>query len=195
MTARNVRNRGGSGYRAVPLRQATRLFGVNPVVMVTTVGKDGRPNVMTCAWCTPYDFVPPQLLLVIDSGSLTFANLRATGAFTVNIIPAVMARVAVQCGSVSGRTADKFARFGVRLLPAKKNGVPAVAGAAAYLECVLADRALLRKGITLGRGVYAAARPAAFRAGAWRTGAGARVLHHLGGGDFSVAGRRLSLDL
>lgn len=178
----------------MPLRQVTRLFGINPVVMVTTVGRDGRPNVMTCAWCTPYDFSPPQLLLVIDSGSLTFANLRATGVFTVNIIPAAMARVAVQCGSVSGREDDKIARCGLRLLPAKKNGVPALAGAIAYLECRLADRALLRKGLTLGRGVYAAARPAAFRAGAWRMGrAAARVLHHLGGGDFAVAGRRLSI--
>ena len=146
-------------HAAVPLRQAYRLFGLNPVVMVTTVGRDGRPDVMTCAWCTPYDFSPPQLLLVIDRGSLTFANIRATGKFTVNIVPAAMARAAVQCGSVSGRAVDKFSRFRLAAAPAKKNGVPALAGALARLECVLAERALLRRGIVVGRGVHAAAQP------------------------------------
>ncbi|HNW94518.1 MAG TPA: flavin reductase family protein [bacterium] len=188
LTARRRAVRAGV-FTAVPLAQAYRLFGANPLVMVTSVDRNGRVNVMTCAWCTPYDFAPPQLLLVIDSGSLTFANIRATGRFTVSIVPEKLAPLAVRCGGVSGRETDKLQQFAVALAPAKKNGVPALAGATAYLECELADRALLRKGLVCGRGRYAAARPAAFRAGAWRTAAGA-LLHHLGGAEFLAGGRR-----
>ncbi len=92
--------------RSVPLAQAYRLFGSNPLVMVTSVGKRG-PDVMTCAWCTPYDFNPPHLLLVIDPASLTAANIRATGVFAVHSVNEALARLAVRCGSVRSSRRSK----------------------------------------------------------------------------------------
>lgn len=179
--------------RCVPLPQAYRLFGSNPLVMVTSVGQRG-PNVMTCAWCTPYDFNPPHLLLVIDPASLTAANIRATGIFAVHIVNEALARLAVRCGSVSGRTVDKFARFGI-VWRAGRNGAPVLADAPAYLECALTDAALAKKqGIIIGRGTYAAAFPAVFRRGCWQPRAAAgRLLHHLGGNRFLRAGGTLTV--
>lgn len=174
--------------RRVPLAQACRLFGSNPLVMVTSIGRCG-PDVMTCAWCTPYDFTPPHLLLVIDQATLTAANIRATGVFAVHIVNEAMVRLAVRCGSVSGRQGDKFARFGIAWR-AGRNGAPVLADAPAYLECALTDFTLAKKqGISIGRGTYAAALPAVFRRGCWQPRAAAgRLVHHLGGNRFLRAG-------
>lgn len=67
-----------------------RLFGFNPVTLITTVGKDGSINAAPHAWVTIVDYSPPQLLFSVNIKHDTYRNVKETKEFVVNIPSADM---------------------------------------------------------------------------------------------------------
>jgi flavin reductase (DIM6/NTAB) family NADH-FMN oxidoreductase RutF len=91
----------------------------------------------------------------------------------------------VGCGNASGRTTDKFTRFGLTALPASLVSAPLVAECWANLECRLVDEALADSYNFVVLEVVAAWIDPARKA--------PRTLHHRGRGEFAVDGRVLRL--
>lgn len=58
------------------------------VVVLTAVGEDGRPYGLTVSAFCPVSLDPPLVLVCVDRSSNTLPALRASGAFTVNILAA-----------------------------------------------------------------------------------------------------------
>jgi hypothetical protein len=97
-----------------------------PVVLLTTARK-GQVDVMAMSRHTMLEFEPP----------------------TVEI-----AEAAASCGNCSGRTVDKFARFGLTALPASRVSAPRVAECYANLECRVIEAMDPEADAVLHRGAY-----------------------------------------
>jgi flavin reductase (DIM6/NTAB) family NADH-FMN oxidoreductase RutF len=79
-----------------------------PVVLVTV-----DRNIMTAAAFHFYSFDPPSVMVGIRPRNLTYELIMERREFGINI-PAVEQLDAVRvCGSLSGRTVDKFAEAGL----------------------------------------------------------------------------------
>ena len=59
-----------------------------PAVMVTTVGNEGRPNIITISWAGTVCSEPPMLSISVRPERHSFKLLRETGEFVVNILTA-----------------------------------------------------------------------------------------------------------
>lgn len=170
--------------KSFPLGKVYRLLESGPVILLATASK-GRANVMPMSWHTMIDFDPPLVGIIVDEESLTFQTLRATRECTINIPTVSIGKPVVGCGRVSGRKADKFQRFGLTPLPAGKVGAPLVGECYANLECRVVDARLAKQyNLFIVQVVQAWVDPSV-RA--------PKTLHHLGGDQFMIAGRRIRI--
>jgi flavin reductase (DIM6/NTAB) family NADH-FMN oxidoreductase RutF len=105
-------------------------------VTVVTVGRGGAENALTVSWAAPVSFDPPQFLFAVDRLHWSVEFLRSTRNFAVNLL-----REGEQ------KLAGHFARqsvWGEEKLDAVEThesdtGAPVLAGAAAYLDCEVAQ--------------------------------------------------------
>lgn len=102
------------------------------VAIVTSIDVDGGPCGMTCTSLASVCLTPPTLLVCLRSDSATFAGVRATGAFAINVLHA-RARDAAQLFS-SGRP-DRFRAVNWRRSP---GGMPRLLdGVVAAADCAV----------------------------------------------------------
>lgn len=177
----------------VDLSHASRLVNHGPTVLVTSADGDGR-NVMAAAWSMPVEFTPPRIAIVIDKKTYTRELVAASGAFGICIPGAALVDLTYAVGSCSGRTVDKFERYGIVTRPGPVLGLPLIeAGCAAWLECRLISEPHSEDAYDtcFGEVVAAAADARIFSGGLWNfndTNTQLQTIHHLGGGNFVRAG-------
>jgi flavin reductase (DIM6/NTAB) family NADH-FMN oxidoreductase RutF len=166
--------------KTLPLAAVYRLLEPGPVVLLTTAHK-GRLNVMPMSWHTMIDFEPPLVGAVVSDRNYSFGLLRATGECVINIPTVELLAKAVACGNCSGRATDKFATIGLTPVPALRVKVPLVAECPANLECRVVDTRLVTQYNLFVLEVVKA----------WREPRPKRLqtFHHLGRGQFMIAGR------
>ena len=108
-----------------------------PVVLIGS--GEGTPlepyNVMTAAWCGIVNSEPPMLSVSIRPERYSYRTIVERGEFTVNVPTAKIVSAVDSCGVVSGKTIDKFSRFGLTALPGEKISAPAVKECPINLEC------------------------------------------------------------
>jgi flavin reductase (DIM6/NTAB) family NADH-FMN oxidoreductase RutF len=103
----------------------------------------------------------------------------------INIPMAALAAKVVGCGNATGAKLDKFAKFGLTPVPAQKVRAPLIAECYASLECKVIDTTLVAKYCFFIIEVIAAWVDTAVKK--------PRTIHHLGKGNFMVAGERIKL--
>jgi flavin reductase (DIM6/NTAB) family NADH-FMN oxidoreductase RutF len=96
-----------------------------------------------------------------------------------------LAEQVVGCGNTSGKSVDKFDRFGLTAKPASLVDAPLIAECFANLECRVVDTRMVPKYCFFVLEVVKAWVDPAVKA--------PRTLHHLGMGRFMVAGERIKL--
>jgi flavin reductase (DIM6/NTAB) family NADH-FMN oxidoreductase RutF len=111
------------------------LFGPVPVVLVTTVDGEGKPNVFTVGWTGVACSRPPMITIAVRKERLSYANIRATGEFVINLTTREMLKMTDFCGCRSGRKIDKIKHFGLDLEPGTDVAVPSLAKSPVALEC------------------------------------------------------------
>jgi len=170
--------------RSFPLSKVYGLLEPGPVVMVTTA-RGGRPNIMTLSWHTMIEFEPPLVGFVISNRNHSFGLLKATGECVINIPTVEIAEKVVGCGNSSGATTDKFETFSLTPKTAARVGAPLIEECYTNLECRVADtRMVARYGLFVVEVIQAWIDP---------TVKNPRTIHHLGSGNFMVAGERIKL--
>jgi flavin reductase (DIM6/NTAB) family NADH-FMN oxidoreductase RutF len=109
----------------------------SPVLIIGTYDADGRPNIMNAAWGGIVCSSPPAISVSLREATLSYHNIKKTGAFTVNIPSEKYVKEADFAGMVSGRECDKFKE--VNLTPEKSQLVnaPIVKEFPYTLECKL----------------------------------------------------------
>jgi flavin reductase (DIM6/NTAB) family NADH-FMN oxidoreductase RutF len=181
-----------SHFQPVPLEHASRLLNHGPTILVTSA-HGGKRNVMTAAWSTPVEFTPGRIAVVIDKSTYTRTLMLASGMFGIGVPGAAFMDKAYAVGGVSGENLDKFARYDVPFAPGPVLGLPTIeAGCAAWLECRLLRQPETEEAYDtfFGEVVSAAADARVFSNGHWTfdaSNADLHTIHHLGGGQFTLA--------
>ena len=177
-------SKGSSPMEELPLSEVYQLLEPGPVVLLTTAQK-GRTNVMTMSWLTMVEFVPPLVACVVSSEDYSFAALVAEHECVIAIPAVELAPVVVKVGNSSGRTVDKFKKFGLTPRPAEFVVAPLIAECFANFECRVVDTSLADKYNLFVLEVVKA----------WKDPQQKRpkTIHHHGYGNFVVDGKTITL--
>ncbi len=111
------------------------LFGPVPVVLVTTVDRDGHPNIFTVAWTGVACTKPPLVTIAVRKERLSHENITATGEFVINLTNRQLLKITDFCGCRSGRKLDKIKHLGLELEPGVDVRVPSLQKSPVALEC------------------------------------------------------------
>jgi len=168
-----------------PLGKVFQLLEPGPVVLVSTMSRSGRTNLMTMSWHMMMDFEPPRIACVLSEGNHSFRALAETGECVIAVPDARLAETVVDIGNCSGDRRDKFRDFGLTPVPAAMVRPMLVAECFANIECRVADDALVeRYDLFVLEGVRAWRDPR-------KMGPDLRspkTIHHVGDGTFRVDG-------
>jgi flavin reductase (DIM6/NTAB) family NADH-FMN oxidoreductase RutF len=108
-----------------------------PVVVITTINKEGVPNVFTAAWVGTACTKPPIITVAIRPERLSYENIKSTNEFVVNLPTKDMVKVVDYVGVKSGRTNDKIKEMNLELDPSQNVKVPSIKSCPVSLECVV----------------------------------------------------------
>lgn len=165
--------------RELDLCKAFTLLEPGPVVLVTT--HDGKAdNIMTISWTMVMDFTP---LFAITTGvwNYSFAALCSNRECVIAIPTVDLLDKVVGIGTCSGADTDKFSRFGLTAVPARRVRPPLIGECLANIECKVVD-IVERHGIVVLEGLAAYL----------DTGREERrTVHAVGDGSFIVDGHRI----
>ena len=126
-----------SGKAEVAVSTAYGLLHPMHTVLVSCVGKTGKPNIITLAWAIPASITPPLVAVSIAPKRHSHTLIQATKEFVVNIPTMNILRETLFCGRHSGRDHDKFREAHLTPLPAKSVKPPIIKECVAHLECKL----------------------------------------------------------
>ncbi len=108
-----------------------------PVVLVTCVDSEGKPNIVTLAWAGTVCSDPPTLGLGIRPHRYSYELIEDAGEFVVNIPTVDILKETDYCGMVSGKDVDKFSETGLTPEPALKVKPPLIQECPVNIECIL----------------------------------------------------------
>ena len=112
-------------------------FFPQPTTIISSVSLDGETNLMTASWAGIVSKTPPTIAVSLNKDRKTYENIRQTGEFVVNMVPASLAIEADYCGLRSGRNKDKLELTRLNLEPAAIVSVPLLVESPLNLECRL----------------------------------------------------------
>ncbi len=170
--------------KALPLSKVYQLLEPGPVVLLTTA-QGGRPNVMTMSWHTMVEFEPPRVACVVSEADFSFTALRKTKECVIALPAVELASKVVRIGNCSGRNVEKFVKFGLTPLPAKRVAPPLIAECFANLECKVIDTSLVNKYDLFVLEVVEACIARSYNR--------VKTIHHRGYGRFVVDGETITL--
>jgi flavin reductase (DIM6/NTAB) family NADH-FMN oxidoreductase RutF len=174
----------------VAFSTAYRLLHPMHTVLVSCIGKDGKPNVLPLAWVMPTSRDPALVAISVAPSRYSHGLIAESGEFVVNLPTVDIIKKTLACGRTSGKTSDKFAETGLTPMPARKVKAPIVKECVAHLECKL--RSQFKTGdhtIFVGEVVEAYANKGVFT-DKYNIDK-ARMLYHLGGNVFATLDPRL----
>ena len=170
--------------KSYPLPKVYGLLEPGPVVLVTTANAK-RANIMAMSWLTMIEFEPPLVGCIMSNRNYSFKMLMASSECVINIPTVEIAEKVVGCGNSSGKRIDKFKKFGLTSMPALRVGAPLIDECYANLECRVVDTSMVDKyGLFVLEVVKAWINPSVKNP---------QTIHHLGNGNFMVAGERIKL--
>lgn len=126
--------------REVPIAEAWKQKYPEQVVFATSVGSDGKPNIIVLGWAMPTSGSAPMVAISVGHTRYSHQTISAGGDFVLAFPAASMTDAMMYCGTHSGRDGDKFGPAGLRTLPARRVRSPLVDGCVANFECRLVSQ-------------------------------------------------------
>ena len=111
-----------------------------PVVLVTSVNSEGKPNIITLAWAGVVCSDPPTLGLGIRPPRYSYRLIEDAGEFVVNLPTVNILKEVDFCGTVSGKAVDKFSETELTPEPAEHVKPPLIRECPVNLECILKQK-------------------------------------------------------
>lgn len=108
-----------------------------PVVVIASYACDGKPNIMTAAWCGIVNSNPPSVAVSLRKATYSYNALVKREAFTVNIPSQDYLAETDYVGIASGRDSDKFTESGLTPLKSELVDAPYIAEFPVVVECKL----------------------------------------------------------
>ena len=106
-----------------------------PAVMVSCKRPGERPNIITVAWAGTVCSDPVMLSVSVRKERYSYAILKETGEFVVNLVTGDLVYGADYCGVKSGRDVDKFKDLNLTPLESSFIQAPGIAESPVNLEC------------------------------------------------------------
>ena len=105
-------------------------------LLLVAQGKSGKPNAMAIGWGVIGSiWSRPVFTVLVRPSRYTYQLLEENGDFTVNVLPHKMKSAVDLCGTVSGRTHDKFAEAKLTAAPGLHSKTPTIAESVIAYEC------------------------------------------------------------
>jgi len=127
----------GEIYMAKQVWKPSTILNPVPAVMVTCMGKDGKPNIITLAWVGTINSNPPMVSISVRKERYSYQLLEETGQFVVNLTTEKLAFATDFCGVKSGRNVDKFAAANLTPEKASRVDVPLIGESPVNIECIV----------------------------------------------------------
>ncbi len=108
---------------------------VRPVVVVTTLSRDGIPNAAPFSFCTPISFDPPVFSIACQPGHDTWRNIRETGEFVINLPGEDMGGAISVLGRKFPPDVDEIKEAGLTETQSKMVSPPRILEAYGWYEC------------------------------------------------------------
>jgi len=105
-----------------------------PVILVGA-NVDGKPNLMTVAWCAVANSEPQMISLSIAPTRYTFRGILQNRTFSANIPTVDLIKEVDYCGLVSGAEANKAEVCGFEVFYGKLGNAPLIEQCPINLEC------------------------------------------------------------
>lgn len=121
----------------ITIQQAQVLTSPNPFALVVSRTPEGGANLTAVSWWTYVSNRPPIIALSLSQRGFGCACVARTGTFTLCVPDETMARQALFCGTVSGRTVNKAEAAGIPLRDRDSDFPPVVEGSQLALLCRL----------------------------------------------------------
>ncbi len=106
-----------------------------PAVLVSCGERPETYNLLTIAWTGTVCTSPPMCSISVRPERHSYAIIRRTGEFVINLTTRSLARATDWCGVRSGRDFDKFREMGLTPAPALQVAAPIVAESPVNIEC------------------------------------------------------------
>lgn len=106
-------------------------------VMVSCIGRAGVPNIITIAACGIASSSPPLISLALGVRQYSLELIKETEDFVVNIPSQDQVQITDWCGSVSGRSVNKFIVGGLTPGKSLKVKSPYIVECPVNYECTL----------------------------------------------------------
>lgn len=110
-----------------------------PVVMVTSKGKEEKPNIITIAWTGTICSDPPMVSISVRKERHSHKLISESGEFVINLTTEDLAYATDYCGVKSGKDVDKFREMNLTPLKADKVSAPLIAESPVNLECKVTE--------------------------------------------------------
>lgn len=109
---------------------------LNPLpAVIVSCGNEERSNLITIAWTGTICTNPPMLYISVRPERFSYAMIKESMEFTVNLTTSDMARATDWIGVRSGRDYDKWAETGLTKYPGVTVKCPAIAESPLSIEC------------------------------------------------------------
>ena len=179
-----------SAKTSVTISSAYRLLHPMHTVLVSCIGKASKPNVTTLAWAMPTSINPPLLAISLAPQRHSHSLIEESGEFIVNVPTLELLQAVYACGSLTGRSFDKFKKTNLTPMPAKKVKAPAIRECVAHLECSVDNKFTTGDhSVYVGKILEAYADVGVFTESYDLKKA--RMLYHMGGNSFAILDPKL----
>jgi len=179
-----------SGKLEVDSAYTYRLLHPMHTVLITCIGKAGKPNVTTLAWAMPTSNKPPLVAISVSPQRHSHMLIEESQEFVINIPTLELLQSVYACGTFSGRSFDKFKKAGLTPIPGKKVKAPAIRECVAHIECIVDTQ--ISTGdhtVFVGKIVVAYANPGVFTER--YSLEAARMFYHPGGNNFAILDQKI----
>ncbi|MEG0971216.1 MAG: flavin reductase family protein [Lachnospiraceae bacterium] len=110
-----------------------------PPVMVSCGKENEEPNILTVAWTGTICTNPPMVSISIRPERYSYAIIKETGEFVINLTTKELAFAADYCGVKSGREVNKFLDLKLTPLPSQKVKAPGISQSPVNVECKVVE--------------------------------------------------------
>lgn len=113
------------------------MLNPTPVVLVTSINKEGKTNVFTIGWVSTVCTKPPVIAVGIRPERLSYEYIKESEECVINLTTRDMVKITDYCGVVSGKREDKISKLGLKLNSGVAIDTPSLEISPVALECKL----------------------------------------------------------
>lgn len=112
---------------------------ITPVVIVTTINREGTPNAAIKSWLMPIGGEPNLIMFACNMRHHTAQNILETREFVVNIPNNDIAKKTLITAEDYPSGIDEIKEAGLTAIPSVKVKPPSIAECIAHIECVFRE--------------------------------------------------------